>query len=99
MSKVPFKYFAYWDVPRWIVCKPGGAEVLLASEFDQEPDDYPPIKFPQGWESDGPAWKHTVQPNWIGQIRVDSIECDDSKRKELVDAPLIELLNKGRIAT
>jgi len=99
MSKVPFTYREFWDVPRMIVCEIDGAEVLLDSEFDDSIDDYTPhykvyllpaeLK-PQSLKSwiDLPSKATT----YLGKVPVSAIEFDKSKRKELETAPLAQLL-------
>ncbi len=99
MSKVPFIYREFWDVPRMIVCEVSGTKILLESEFDDSLDDYSlqykVFLLPEGLEPASlKSWDElsSKAATYLGQIPVDVIEFDNSKRKELEFSPLAKLL-------
>lgn len=103
MSKVPFDYSGFWDVPRFIRCKVEGTELLLESEFDDSMDDYSSdykvYASPPGMESSalsGWAQEPSSKASYLGSIPVSEIEFDATKRNELEAEPLVKLLQQER---
>jgi hypothetical protein len=99
MSKVPFIYREFWDVPRMIVCKVDQTEVLLDSEFDESIDDYTPqykvYTLPAGLKPELlKSWVDlpSKASAYVGKIAVSAIEFDSTKRKEIEIMPLAPLL-------
>jgi hypothetical protein len=87
----PFRYVEFYDVPRSIAVHYRGRLLLLQSAFDEQLDDYPGTysvyALPESSEdslNEG-SWGFLERTPMIciGQIQVNSVEFDPSKRKEL----------------
>jgi hypothetical protein len=103
---VPFKYHAFWDVPRFIVCTVQGTELLLDAGFDDALDEYSPdykvyvlpldldLKSLYTWPQ-----LPSADSSYLGSIAVSSIEFDPTKRQELESGPLLELLRRRNRAS
>jgi hypothetical protein len=99
MPKVTFSYRDFWDVPRMIVCKVNGTEVLLDSEFDDSVDEhssqYKVYILPTELNPDSlKSWTDlpSAAVSYLGTIPVSAIEFDLSRRKEIEIGPLVKLL-------
>ncbi len=100
---IPFKYVEFYDVPRCIALHHGGKLLLLESAFDEKIDDYSDnysvYVFPDSFEDllERASWGFlgSMGVNPIGNIRVDSVKFDASKRLTLDSSCLDALFGKG----
>jgi hypothetical protein len=96
---IPFTYGGFWDVPRYIFCQIDGKHLLLQSEFDDHLDEYAPdyevFQLPAPFQT-GSVFSWQTFPlseaKLIGRIPVAAIEFDETKRKELNAAPILDLV-------
>jgi hypothetical protein len=99
---VPFRYVDFYDVPRCIVVRCQGRLFLLQSAFncelDEYPDSYSVYALPELVEDSlkGSSWEflESIPMNCIGQIRIDRVRFDPSKRKALDPSCLDDLVLK-----
>ena len=103
MPTVAFHYRDFWDVPRLILCKVAGVDIMLDSEFDDAREEYsrdykvylmPPELNPEQTSLSPGA--PSAGPEFMGMIPVSGIEFDASKRKELEAAPILKLIRQYR---
>jgi hypothetical protein len=96
---IPFKYGGFWDVPRYIVLRYREQWLLLQNAFDDDLDEYPdcysvyPLLEPVGNSVWNGSWDslNLTPLACIGQIRIEDVIFDPSKRKEL-DASCLNAL-------
>jgi len=95
----PFKYIDFCDVPRCIVLRYRQRSILLQSAFDENLDDYPHsysvYLLPESAEDllRNNSWEFLKTPmTCIGEIRIDDVTFDPSKRKELDASILANLI-------
>jgi hypothetical protein len=94
---VPFRYVEFYDVPRTIVLRHRGKLLLLQSAFDDKLDDYPDnysvYELADSAETslDNGSWLFlkSATTACIGQIPVNSVRFDDTRRKTL-DASVLD---------
>jgi hypothetical protein len=100
MTKMtPFRYVEFYDVPRCIVLRYAERLFLLQSAFDQGLDDYPtsysiyvlPKSVEDSLRKDSWEFLSDTPMSCIGQIQIDKVEFDPSRRKEL-DASFLDSL-------
>jgi hypothetical protein len=92
-----FQYVEFYDVPRCIALRYRDKLFLLQSAFDESLDDYPSsysIYILPDLVKDSllrGTWEFlsTTKMTCIGQIRIDQVVFDPSKRKEL-DAAILD---------
>ena len=91
----PFRYGGFYDVPRCLYLKYRGINFLLQSEFDEHADEYPGeysvYVVPESAHSLVPCSPEFLSTPMacIGQIPVDQVIFDATKRKEL-DASILD---------
>jgi len=92
----PFSYGWYWDVPRCIALRYKGKHFLLQSAFDEDLDDYPsdysvyvvPEPADDSLPVCSPEFLGKTPMSCVGQIPIDQVTFDSTKRKEL-DASIL----------
>lgn len=97
-----FTYGGFYDVPRCLSLRYRGRLFLLQSAFDVDLDEYPPdysvYIVPESADASSPVCSPEFLSNTpmpcIGQIPIDQVTFDPSKRKEL-DASCIDSLIAG----
>jgi hypothetical protein len=92
-TMVPFKYFDFWDVPRWIMLTYMGHLFWLASYFDDDRDDYDEnysIELLPNWVEQEIESSRSVNVladaegrRLLGKVPVKDIIFDSTKRKTL----------------
>jgi hypothetical protein len=94
------KYFSFWDVPRTFAFERGGRVYVLASEFDDDLDEYPNdyevfvvsgignLSVVSDWKSIEPLLKTS-----IGRVLVESVRFDESLRK-YVDGSFLDTIRR-----
>jgi hypothetical protein len=93
----PFRYGYFYDVPRCISLRYRGTHFLLQSAFDEDLDEYPTgysiYIVPESADDSLPVCSPEFLSNTpmvcIGQIPIDQVTFDPSKRKEL-DASFLD---------
>ena len=93
----PFQYVDFYDFPRLIAIKHKGTLFLLQSAFDEEHDDYEKnytvFALPDTAETylSRRSWKfiEELPARPLGQIPVDSVRFDPTRRTEL-DASILD---------
>ena len=94
-TMTPFRYGGFYDVPRCIYLQYKGLHFLLLSEFDEDTDEYTTVYslyvVPESAHSLVPCSPEFLSTPMvcIGQIPIDQVTFDISKRKEL-DASIID---------
>jgi hypothetical protein len=92
----PFRYGWFWDVPRCVTFDYKGKRFLLQSAFDEDLDEYPTeysvYVVPESADDSSPVCSpeflnKTPMP-CIGQIPIDQVTFDSTRRKEL-DASIL----------
>jgi hypothetical protein len=94
-----FKYGGFYDVPRCLSLRYRGKRFLLQSAFDDDLDEYPTdysvYIIPESADDSRPVCSPEFLLNTpmacIGQIPIDRVTFDPSKRKEL-DASILDKL-------
>lgn len=98
---IPFNYGGFWDVPRYIVVHYRGRFILLQSEFNDELDEYeasysvyviPDSVGNLVREGNWDAYNRALVDH-MGEIPVESVSFDQSKRKELDPSCLDRLID------
>jgi len=92
-----FQYVEFYDVPRCIALLYRNRLFLLQSAFDENLDDYPssysiyilPDSVKDSLRRGSWEFLRNAQMTCIGQIRIDQVVFDPSKRKEL-DASILD---------
>jgi hypothetical protein len=90
----PFKYAGFYDVPRYLKFRYGTRLYLLQSIFDDALDDYLPEYSVYGLpDSAEESWELSSDSSaiWIGNVPVDQVTFDPSKRQSL-DASFVDML-------
>lgn len=104
MAKMtPFQYGGFYDVPRCISLHYRGKRFLLQSAFDDDLDEYPSeysvYVVPESADDSqlvcSPEFLSNTPMACIGQIPIDQVTFDLSKRKEL-DASCLDHLLAGQ---
>jgi hypothetical protein len=93
----PFKYGGFYDVPRCLSVCYRGRWFLLQSAFDEKLDEYPadysvyviPEQADESRPVCSPEFLSNTPMACIGQIPIDRVTFDASKRKEL-DASILD---------
>jgi hypothetical protein len=101
----PFRYGGFFDVPRCLSLHYGGRRFLLQSAFDEDLDEYPPdysvYIIPESADDSrpicSPEFLNNTPMDCIGQIPIDEVTFDPSKRKEL-DASCLDSLVAGALS-
>jgi hypothetical protein len=96
---IPFAYREFYDVPRNIILRVRGKWIFLQSAFDEDLDDYAPnysvYLLPPSFEPPpaGGSWDF-LKPEleFLGEIPVQEVEFDPTKRQMLSAAALNELV-------
>jgi hypothetical protein len=102
----PFRYGGFYDVPRCLTLRYRGRRFLLLSAFDDNLDEYPTdysvYIVPESADDSMPVCSPEFLSNTpivcIGQIPIDQVTFDLSKRKEL-DASCLDNLCQGSRST
>jgi hypothetical protein len=92
----PFSYGGFYDVPRCLVLRYRGKRFLLQSAFDEDLDeystDYSVYVVPESADDSSPACSQEFLSRTplsrIGQIPIDQVTFDSTRRKEL-DASIL----------
>jgi len=92
-----FQYVEFYDVPRCIALHYRGRLFLLQSAFDENLDDYPssysiyilPDSVKASLRSGEWEFLRDTKMTCVGQIRIDQVVFDATKRKEL-DASILD---------
>lgn len=100
---VPFRYREYYDVPRAIVLRYKGKLLLLDSLFDDKLDDYPDsysvYELPDAVESslgnDSWLFLENAKLVCVGQMPVNAVRFDSTRRKALDPSVLDKILSEG----
>ena len=96
-TMTPFQYIEFYDVPRCIALLYRDKVFLLQSAFDENLDDYP-SSYSIYVLSDSVrdflgrgSWEflRNTQATYVGQIRIDHVVFDPTKRKE-IDAAILD---------
>ena len=95
----PFIYGSFYDVPRCVSFRYCGKRFLLLSPFDEERDEYPdeysvyvvPDSVDDSQPVCTPEFLGRTPMACLGQIPVDEVLFDPTKRKEL-DASILDSL-------
>jgi hypothetical protein len=95
-----FKYVEFYDVPRLIAVRHRGKLLLLQSAFNHELDDYPtsyavyllPESVIDSLENGSWEFLASAAMTFLGQIPIDRVLFDPSKRKELDGSVLDDLV-------
>jgi hypothetical protein len=96
---VPFRYVEFYDVPRTIALRYRGKLLLLQSAFDEKVDKYPNsysvYVLPESAEASlvKSSWEFLENTGLtcIGQIAVEAVRFDPTKRKALDSSVLDNL--------
>ena len=99
----PFTYGGFYDVPRYLSFRYRGRWFLLQSPFDEDLDEYPmdysvyiaPEMADDSWPEGSPEFLSSTAMTFVGQIAIDQVTFDPSKRKEL-DASCLDRLVAGQ---
>ncbi len=95
------KYMGFWDVPLIFLVPYQGELVLFDCEFDEEVEDYrdfykvyavPPAvaeDLPKDWTT-----LHTRATRYLGNVPVQSVRFDPTRRREVDTSVLEELMGK-----
>jgi hypothetical protein len=100
----PFTYGGFYDVPRCLSVRYRGRRFLLQSAFDEDLDEYPTdysvYVVPESADDSPPACSPEFLSNTpltcIGQIQIQDVVFDPSKRKELDASCLDKLIADGQ---
>src|ERR1700757_1205247 len=92
-----FVYGGFWDVPRCLTLRYRGKRFLLFSAFDEDQDEYPTdysvYVVPESADDSRPVCSPEFLTNTpmvrMGQIPIDQVTFDPSKRKE-IDASILD---------
>lgn len=92
----PFSYGGFYDVPRCLVLRYRGKRFLLQSAFDEDLDEYPAdysvYVVPESGDDSPPVcspdFLNEMPMSCIGQIPIDQVTFDSTRRKEL-DASIL----------
>jgi hypothetical protein len=102
---LPIKYMGFYDVPRIFITRYRGETYLFDCPFDEELEDdsdsYSVYVVPPLWDEDLPKdWTtlHKRAIRCLGQVPVESVRFDPSKRQS-VDASILEDLLARRVAS
>jgi hypothetical protein len=95
----PFRYGGFYDVPRCLSLRYRERRFLLQSAFDEDLDEYPtdyavyivPESVDDSQALCTPEFLSNTPMACIGQIPIDQVTFDPSKRKEL-DASILDSL-------
>jgi len=102
-TMVPFRYVDFYDVPRAIVLRYRGKLLLLDSPFDDDLDEYPDsysvYELPESAETSlaKGTWLflENARSACMGQIPVNAVRFDSTKRKALDPSILDQILPKA----
>jgi hypothetical protein len=96
---VPIRYRGFYDVPRNFIVNHGGAQYLFSCPFDDELDEYPAVfkvfLLPYLAEPDLECdWEElpSKATQYLGEVAVESIRFDSSRRKEMETSVLEDLV-------
>jgi hypothetical protein len=97
VEMTPFRYGGFCDVPRCLSLRYQGRWFLLQSAFDEDLDEYPseysvyivPESADDSRPVCSPEFLSNTPMDCIGQIQIDEVTFDPSKRKEL-DASILD---------
>jgi len=97
VEMTPFTYGGFCDVPRCLTLRYRGSRLLLQSAFDEDLDEYPAeysvYVVPESADDSGtvcsPEFLSKTPMACIGQIAIDQVVFDPTKRKEL-DASILD---------
>ena len=100
---VPFRYFGFWDAPRYMLVRYKGHLFWLQSIFDERLDDYPdtysvyllPASVSERQIESGQTPPDTPGCQFLGELPIRSVRFDRTKRKKLDPSVLAELLEKS----
>jgi len=95
-----FQYIEFYDVPRTIALRHKGKLFLLQSAFDEKRDDYPskytvyrlPESVAEQLASGSWRFLEEVPVEPVGQIPIENVRFDSTKRKELDGSILDEFI-------
>ena len=99
---IPFLFRGFWDVPRFIAVRYRGKLLLLQSAFDDDLDEYPDTysvyilheSVEDSLQMSSWMFLDDCEKKGIGEIRVDSVKFDESRRVSLDPSCLDELLSR-----
>lgn len=102
----PFRYGGFYDVPRCLSLRYRGRRFLLLSAFDEDideyPDEYSVYVVPELPDDSQPVctpeFLSKTPMACLGQIPIDQVTFDPSKRAELDASCLDELISKHEAA-
>ena len=92
----PFNYGGFYDVPRCLTLRYSGKRFLLQSYFDEDLDEYPTeysvYVVPESADDSSlvcsPEFLNKTSLSCVGQIPIDQVTFDSTKRKQL-DASIL----------
>jgi hypothetical protein len=99
VDMVPFSYVEFYDVPRTMAFRYRGKLLLLQSAFDEKADEYPArysvYVLPDSVEASlsKSSWEFlgSAELACVGQIAVEAVQFDPTKRKALDPSVLDQL--------
>ena len=108
LSKVEFRYFGYWDVPRVVVAQVGDRVMFLNSRFDDIADDFGPFDVYEMGAADVPAIGEALKADdidlskarFLGTVPA-TVDLFDPTRHHYIDLDLVRsrLRPKGQWPT
>ena len=99
---IPFRYAGFYDVPRFILLRHRGQAIYLQSAFDDNLDEYPEVYSAYRVPNDvaesvlaGGEWTLLDEASFklIGEIQINTVVFDPTKRRTLNSACLDALFN------
>ena len=102
MSKLPFRYVDFWDVPRVILVGFRDRMLLLQSAFNEELDDYDSnysiyeLSAEARSLAESGSWKFMERQDLkhLGEIPVNKVQFDSTNRKTLDSTALEDLVGR-----
>ncbi len=101
-TRLPIRYRDFWDVPRIFLANYRGHLFLFDCPFDEEVEDYPELYHvyvlpPLQEEELSGSWADFAKKaiHYLGDIAIDAVQFDPSKRKE-IDVAVLQQLADGR---
>jgi len=98
---IPFRYGAFWDVPRSILVQYGGKVLYLQSPFNDDLDEYPdaysvyvvPDAIGELVMIGDWTLLHQSPLSFVGQIQISAVTFDSTYRRSLDPSCLENLLS------
>jgi hypothetical protein len=101
-QRTKFTYREFYDLPRMVIFNHRGLKLLLDCKFDDALDEYPSaykvyILPPEINEGDEISWESMPSKavKYVGEIPVNHIVFDETKRKDLETRIIDSLINSS----